>query len=83
VSSKTQDLLAFVRQLPVGMAYTPIYEKGVVTPSGKVSEGKAAPVDGHGTIDMNGADVALQIERQPQTSSKPLVCGQARVATDL
>jgi len=65
VSNATQELLNFVRRLPAGMAYTPIYGKGVVTPSGKVSEGKQ-PLKRAWDIDMNAADVALQIERHPE-----------------
>lgn len=64
MSHETQELLAFVRQLPKGMAYTPIYAKGVITPSGKASEGKQ-PTKHAWDFDLNGADVALQIERQP------------------
>jgi hypothetical protein len=42
VSSKTQDLLAFVRQLPVGMAYAPIYTAGSRRSSRqRISKGKA------------------------------------------
>jgi hypothetical protein len=62
---KTQHLLDFVRQLPAGMAYTPIYGKGVVTPSGKVSEGKQ-PLKRAWDVDMNAADIALQIARHPE-----------------
>ena len=62
--SKTQELLAFVRQLPAGFAYAPIYGKGVVTPSGKVSEGKQ-PLKLAWDKNMNAADIALQIERNP------------------
>jgi hypothetical protein len=62
--SKTQDLLAFVRQLPVGMAYAPIYAKGEKLPSGSVSKGKTPTKRSHDEV-MSPADVALQIERQP------------------
>ena len=64
MSHATQDLLNFVRQLPAGMAYTPIYGKGVVTPSGKISEGKQ-PLKRAWNVDMDAADVALQIDRHP------------------
>jgi hypothetical protein len=62
---KTQDLLAFVRQLPVGMAYAPIYAKGEKLPSGSVSKGKTPTKRSHDEV-MSPADVALQIERQPK-----------------
>jgi AAA domain/Primase C terminal 2 (PriCT-2)/Bifunctional DNA primase/polymerase, N-terminal len=64
VSRATQDLLAFVRQLPDGFAYAPIYAKGEVLPSGSVSKGKTPTKRSHDTV-MSPADVALQIERQP------------------
>jgi hypothetical protein len=63
--SKTQDLLTFVRQLPVGMAYAPIYAKGEKLPSGSVSKGKTPTKRSHDEV-MSPADVALQIERQPK-----------------
>jgi hypothetical protein len=66
VSHKTQELLAFVRQLPVGPAYAPIYAKGQVF--GKhddVSKGKAPHEDSHHRV-MSPADVALLIERKPE-----------------
>ena len=65
MSSKTQDLLAFVRQLPVGMAYAPIYTAGSKLQSGKESKGKAPLEKSHHQV-MTPADVALQIERKPQ-----------------
>jgi len=64
--SETQELLAFVRQLPVGPAYAPIYAKGQVF--GKhddVSKGKAPHEDSHHRV-MSPADVALLIERKPE-----------------
>ena len=64
MSRATQDLLAFVRQLPDGFAYAPIYAKGEVLPSGSVSKGKTPTKRSHDTV-MSPADVALQIERQP------------------
>ncbi len=38
--NKTQELLDFVRQLPFGFAYAPIYAKGTAIQSGKISKGK-------------------------------------------
>ena len=66
MSHKTQELLAFVRQLPVGPAYAPIYAKGqVFGKHGDVSKGKAPHENSHHTV-MSPADVALLIERQPE-----------------
>ena len=62
--SKTQDLLAFVRQLPGGMAYAPIYAKGLAIQSGKISKGKTPLERSHHQV-MAPSDVALQIERKP------------------
>ena len=62
--SKTQDLLAFVRQLPVGMAYAPIYAKDQAIQSGKISKGKTPLERSHHQV-MAPADVVLQIERKP------------------
>jgi hypothetical protein len=64
VSRESQELLAFVRQLPVGMAYTPIYAKGCKLVSGTVSKGKT-PLERAHHADLNPSDVALQIERKP------------------
>ena len=64
MSHATQDLLNFVRQLPVGMAYAPIYARGKQMPSGSVSKGKAPTKRSHDDV-LSPADVALQIERQP------------------
>jgi len=64
VSSASQELLAFVRQLPQGMAYTPIYAKGCKLISGTISKGKT-PLERAHHADLNPADVALQIERKP------------------
>jgi len=61
---KTQDLLAFVRQLPVGMAYAPIYAKKYAIQSGKISKGKTPLERSHHQV-MAPSDVALQIERKP------------------
>jgi hypothetical protein len=63
VSRESQELLAFVRQLPVGMAYTPIYAKGCKLVSGTVSKGKT-PLERAHHADLTPADVALQIERR-------------------
>jgi hypothetical protein len=65
VSHKTQDLLAFVRQLPSGIAYAPIYCKGAAIQSGKISKGKTPLERSHHQV-MTPADVALQIERKPE-----------------
>ena len=62
--SKTQDLLAFVRQLPVGLAYAPIYSKDQAIQSGKISKGKTPLERSHHQV-MAPSDVALQIERKP------------------
>jgi len=64
VSNKTQELLAFVRLLPVGIAYAPIYCKGAAIQSGKISKGKTPLEKSHHVV-MTPADVALQIERKP------------------
>lgn len=60
------DLLSFVRALPEGYAYAPIYCDGAVMPGdGKPSRGKSP----HGRARyqvMEPADVALQIERRPE-----------------
>ena len=64
MSYATQELLAFVRQLPVGMAYAPIYAKDRALQSGKVSKGKTPLEKSHHVV-MTPADVALQIERRP------------------
>jgi hypothetical protein len=61
--SETQDLLAFVRQLPVGIAYAPIYRSGAAIQSGKISKGKTPLERSHHQV-MTPADVALQIERK-------------------
>jgi len=66
VSSETQQLLNFVRQLPVGMAYAPIYCKGSKLQSGKASKGKT-PLERSHHERLDPADVALVIERSPGT----------------
>lgn len=65
-TKKVQELLAFVRQLPDGMAYAPIYRVGAVTPGGKVSEGKQ-PTKEAWDNDLSGEEVASRIERAPET----------------
>jgi hypothetical protein len=65
VSRATQELLNFVRQLPEGMAYAPIYRAGSKLQSGKESKGKAPLERSHHQV-LNPADVALQIERRPE-----------------
>jgi hypothetical protein len=57
--------LAFVRQLPSGIAYAPIYCKGAAIQSGKISKGKTPLERSHHQV-MTPADVALQIERKPE-----------------
>ena len=64
MSRKTQELLAFVRQLPGGIAYAPIYAKGQAIQSGKISKGKTPLERSHHAV-MAPSDVALQIERKP------------------
>jgi hypothetical protein len=64
VTHETQELLHFVRQLPVGMAYAPIYAAGSKLQSGKESKGKAPLERSHHQV-MGPADVVLQIERKP------------------
>ena len=63
-SRKTQELLAFIQQLPAGIAYAPIYAKGCKLQSGKESKGKT-PLERSHHQSMNPADVVLQVERQP------------------
>ena len=65
MSHKTQELLAFVRQLPEGIAYAPIYVKGSKLQSGKESLGKTPLEKAHHVV-MTPADVALVIERKPE-----------------
>ncbi len=65
MSRATQELLNFVRQLPEGMAYAPIYRAGSKLQSGKESKGKAPLERSHHQV-LNPADVALQIERRPE-----------------
>ena len=63
-SRKTQELLAFIQQLPAGIAYAPIYAKGCKLQSGKESKGKT-PLERSHHQSLNPADVVLQVERQP------------------
>jgi len=65
MSRETQELLAFVRQLPAGIAFCPIYAKDQKLNSGKVSKGKTPLELSHHQF-MGPADVALHIERQPK-----------------
>ena len=58
------ELLDFVRQLPAGMAYAPIYAKGEALKSGKISKGKTPLEEGHHRV-LGPEDVALAIERRP------------------
>jgi len=65
VSQKSQELLAFVRQLPAGFAYAPIYAKDCALQSGKISKGKTPLEKSHHVV-MTPEDVALQIQRKPE-----------------
>ena len=65
MSRESQELLDFVRRLPVGMAYTPIYAKDCKLISGTPSKGKT-PLERAHHADLTPADVALQIERKPE-----------------
>jgi hypothetical protein len=62
--STTKELLAFVRQLPVGLAYAPIYANKLPLQSGQLSKGKTPLERSHHHV-MTPSDVALQIERKP------------------
>ena len=64
-TKKVLELLAFVRQLPSGIAYAPIYAKDQPIQSGKLSKGKTPLERAHHQV-LNPADVALQIERRPE-----------------
>ena len=64
MSQKSQELLAFVHQLPSGFAYAPIYVKGSHLQSGKESKGKTPLEKSHHVV-MGPGDVALQIARKP------------------
>ncbi len=65
MTNQAKELLAFVRALPQGYAYAPIYVKGATLPGGQVSKGKTPLGRAHHQI-MGPADVALQVERQPE-----------------
>lgn len=65
MSKQVKELLAFVRQLPLGIAYAPIYAKDQAIQSGKLSKGKTPLERAHHQV-MTPADVALQIERRPE-----------------
>ena len=66
MSTESQQLLEFVRQLPVGPAYAPIYAKGQVFGKHQdVSSGKAPYEKAHHTK-LSPADVALLIEQRPE-----------------
>ncbi len=66
MTHETQELLAFVRQLPVGPAYAPIYAKGqVFGKHGDVSTGKAPYEKAHHKV-LSPADVALLIQQKPE-----------------
>jgi hypothetical protein len=59
------NLLEFVRALPQGYAYAPVYRKGAELPDGGTSKGKTPLGRSHHQV-MGPADVALQIERSPE-----------------
>ena len=66
MSQKSQELLSFVRQLPAGFAYAPIYAKGqVFGKHGDVSTGKAPYEKAHHAV-LSPGDVALLIEQRPE-----------------
>ena len=58
------DLLSFVRSLPKGYAYTPVYGMGVQLPGGKPAKGKE-PLGSAHHHDYDPETVALRIEREP------------------
>jgi len=65
--NKHEALVSFVRSLPVGPAYAPIYAKGVVFGKHEaVSKGKAPHEDSHHRR-FNPEDVALLLEQHPET----------------
>jgi len=62
---RTDTLLSFVRSLPVGPAYAPIYAKGVVFgKNDDVSTGKAPHEQAYYRV-FSPADVALLLEEKP------------------
>ena len=62
--SRTAKLLDFVRQLPPGFAYCPVYAKGEKLASGVPSKGKT-PLEAAHHRSFGAADVALSIEQRP------------------
>jgi len=65
--SRTSGLISFVRSLPIGPAYAPIYAEGVVFgKSESVSSGKAPHELSHHRV-FSPEDVALLLEQQPDT----------------
>ena len=65
--SRTSGLITFVRSLPVGPAYAPIYAEGVVFgKSESVSSGKAPHELSHHRV-FSPEDVALLLEQKPDT----------------
>jgi len=62
--SETQRLLAFVRQLPIGFAYAPIYVKDAAIQSGKISMGKTPSQRAYRVV-MTPDAVAVQIAPKP------------------
>ena len=66
MSTESQQLLDFVRQLPVGPAYAPIYAKGQVFGKHQdVSSGKAPYEKAH-HAKLSPADVALLVQQRPE-----------------
>ena len=66
MSNESQQLLSFIRGLPVGPAYAPIYAKGEVFGKHRdVSSGKAPYEKAH-HAKLSPADVALLIEQRPE-----------------
>ena len=66
MSIESQQLLDFVRQLPVGPAYAPIYAKGQVFGKHQdVSSGKAPYEKAHHSK-LSPADVALLLQQRPE-----------------
>ena len=65
--SRSSGLISFVRSLPVGPAYAPIYAEGVVFgKSESVSKGKTPHEFSHHRV-FSPEDVALLLEQKPDT----------------
>jgi hypothetical protein len=72
VSQKSQELLAFVHQLPQGGAYAPIYVKGSHLHSGKESKGKTPLEKSHHVV--MGLETLRSRSPVSLRCSRPLVC---------